>query len=287
MDALAAVRRLSFAALSESDPETYPAGAGARADHDAWASHQVHLVQLAQDGSLGRGNCYRPSRDGTPVPGPEYVLEFDEASAVHRVSRTGRPFNAPDAANAAEVNQRLVQTFNVASALFVPLAFEGEVRLVAVLVSETPAHLRGRPRAAGLHAGKRGHGRPGRDGDARQAERARGAAGRAGPGSRRYQRPAGPALGAEHALPGGGSDPGGRPGRRVPGQRRDRRAGGGRSRDARRLRLVRVRDQARRGRERAGAGHGQAGRVERLSRRGPAPRERRASGPSRRPRRCR
>ena len=87
---------------------------------------------------MGRGNCYRPSRDGTPVPGPEYVLEFDEASAVHRVSRTGRPFNAPDAANAAEVNQRLVQTFNVASALFVPLAFEGEVRLVAVLVSETP-----------------------------------------------------------------------------------------------------------------------------------------------------
>ena len=195
MDALAAVRRLSFAALSESDPETIQREL-ARELITTLGVHQVHLAQLAQDGSMGRGNCYRPSRDGTSVPGPEYVLEFDEASAVHRVSRTGRPFNAPDAASAREVNQRLVQTFSVASALFVPLAFEGEVRLVAVLVSETPPHVRGRPRAAGLHAGKRGHGRPGRDGDARQAERARGAAGRTGSGSRRDQRPAGPALGA-------------------------------------------------------------------------------------------
>ena len=128
MDALAAVRRLSFAALRASDPET--------------SSAELARELLATPGrapgaprAAGPGRQHRAaatptgrSRDGTPVPGPEYVLEFDEASAVHAGEQDRPAVQRAGRGDAREVNQRLVQTFNVASALFVPLAFEGEVR---------------------------------------------------------------------------------------------------------------------------------------------------------------
>ena len=130
------MRRLSFAVLGATDDETVYTHV-ARELLGVLALDQVHVTRLAQDHSVGRGNPYRAGPDGTPVKGPEYVLQFDEQSAVARVMESGEPLNVPDAAHDPVINKRLQQTFNVASALFVPVAFEGEVRTVLVLASET------------------------------------------------------------------------------------------------------------------------------------------------------
>ena len=160
--------------------------------------------------------------------------------------QTGEPLNVPDAAHDPVINKRLQQTFNVASALFVPLAFEGEVRTVLVLASETPRTLRGVPRADRLHAGEPGHG------GARACWRCAAGCTRAPSSRPRWRAP--PArstpgwtcsVGPRHALPRGQPGARRRPGRRLPGRRRDGRAGGGRPRDAGGLRLVRLRDPAR------------------------------------------
>jgi GAF domain-containing protein len=133
---LAAVRRLSFAALD--------AATEAEIHHElarelliAFSVEQVHVTRLAQDGTLGRGAVYRPGEAGVAVD-ERYVLNFDEPSAVRRVARTGEPYNEPDARNSRVLSSRLVERFNAASVLFVPLTFEGEVRSVVVLVSERP-----------------------------------------------------------------------------------------------------------------------------------------------------
>jgi diguanylate cyclase (GGDEF)-like protein len=97
----------------------------------------VHVTRMAQDGTLGRGTVYRPGTDWLS-PDNEYVIPMDERSAVREVARTGAPVIEPDARNSRLLSTRLVERFAVASALFVPLTYEGEVRCVAVLVSERP-----------------------------------------------------------------------------------------------------------------------------------------------------
>lgn len=136
LDALAAVRRLSFAALeAETDDEVHRQLALEL--FRAFGVHQVHVNRLAQDGSLGRGTLYR--HDGMEVSiDREYVLPLDLPSAVRQVVRTGEPFNEPDARNSTVLSRELVQKFNAESAVFVPLAFEGEVRNVVTLVTEVP-----------------------------------------------------------------------------------------------------------------------------------------------------
>ena len=136
VDALAAVRRLSFAALdATSEAEIHCELA--RELLDTFGVDQVHVTRMAQDGSCGRGTVYVPGAD-SPSAAHEYLLPMDERSAVREVARTGEPINEPDARNSRILSRRLVERFNAASALFVPLAYEGEVRCVAVLVSETP-----------------------------------------------------------------------------------------------------------------------------------------------------
>ena len=133
-DALAAVRRLSFATLDAM-------GEGeihrelARELLSAFPVDQVHVTRMAQDKTCGRATIYRPDGDGLEGD-DDYVLPMDERSAVRQVARTGLPHNEPDARNSTILSQRLVERFNVASALFVPLTYEGEVRCVAVLLCE-------------------------------------------------------------------------------------------------------------------------------------------------------
>ena len=134
MNALAAVRRLSFAALDAAGEEEIYEGL---ADElfQAFSVPQVHVSRLSQDRALGRGTAYRSGPDGVYVDA-EYVLPLDERSAVRRVAHTGQPFNEPDARASEVLSPRLVERFEVASALFVPLSYEGEVRCVVVLISD-------------------------------------------------------------------------------------------------------------------------------------------------------
>jgi diguanylate cyclase (GGDEF)-like protein/putative nucleotidyltransferase with HDIG domain len=131
------VRRLSFVALEVSD---------ARGIYRALAEEllagfdvdQVHVSRLAQDASISRGSMFRAGSDGRPEIELDYVLSMQERSAVRRVVETGKPFNVSNARESKIVNQELVERFDVASALFTPISFDGEVRSVIVLVSETP-----------------------------------------------------------------------------------------------------------------------------------------------------
>jgi diguanylate cyclase (GGDEF)-like protein len=134
--ALAAVRRLSFAALdATTDAELQRELV--RELFTAFNVDQVHVSRLAQDGTLGRGTMFKCVGDTIRLE-DEWVLVFDEPSAVQEVAKTGAPLNEPDARNSPVLSSRLVERFNVASALFVPLTFDGEVRSVVVLISETP-----------------------------------------------------------------------------------------------------------------------------------------------------
>ncbi len=134
-DALAAVRRLSFAALAAEDPDdVYLRLAGEL--FRVFGVDQIHVSRLAQDQTLGRGTEYRPSLVGDPTAGSEYVQQFSERYAVGLVMESGAPLVEPDAAHSEIMNPALTERFGAASAVFVPLAFDGEVRAVVGLVTE-------------------------------------------------------------------------------------------------------------------------------------------------------
>ena len=136
LGALAAVRRLSFAALrAETGDEVHRQLALELVR--TFGVPQVHVNRLAQDGTLGRVTLYRPAGTAVVVD-REYTLPLDMPSAVRQVVRTGEPFNEPDARTSSVLAAQLVDAFRVESAVFVPLAFEGEVRNVVTLVSEKP-----------------------------------------------------------------------------------------------------------------------------------------------------
>lgn len=137
VEALAAVRRLSFAVLEAAGaPVIYRALVAEL--FNVFGVHQVHITRVSQDHSVGRGNGYRRADNGVPVVGPEYLHHFEEKSATGLVMKSGEPFNEPDAANSSAMDPRLVSSYGASSALFVPMAFGGDVRAVVGLISETP-----------------------------------------------------------------------------------------------------------------------------------------------------
>ncbi len=96
----------------------------------ALAVDQVHLFEVAQDRGggeaivRGHGNDYEMALGTGP-------------SGVARVVASAAPLHVPDAQSGL-IRPELVERFNVASAVFVPLIHDGEVRRVAILISETP-----------------------------------------------------------------------------------------------------------------------------------------------------
>jgi diguanylate cyclase (GGDEF)-like protein len=96
----------------------------------ALAVDQVHLFEVAQD----RGGGEAIVRG----PGTDYDMALGTGpSGVARVVASGAPLHVPDA-HSGLIRPELVERFNVASAVFVPLSHDGEVRRVAILISETP-----------------------------------------------------------------------------------------------------------------------------------------------------
>jgi diguanylate cyclase (GGDEF)-like protein len=59
-------------------------------------------------------------------------------SGVARVVATGASLHVPDARTPGTIRAELVEHFDVASALFVPVAYGGEVRRVAILLTHSP-----------------------------------------------------------------------------------------------------------------------------------------------------
>ena len=135
-DALAAVRRLSFVALRESDARGIYRALAAEL-YASFGIDQVHVNRLAQDGSVARGSLFRLDDNGDPKIEVEYVISMEGPSAVRRVMTTGKPFNVSNVMASSVVSRQLAERFNVASALFVPIAFDYEVRAVVALLHET------------------------------------------------------------------------------------------------------------------------------------------------------
>jgi diguanylate cyclase (GGDEF)-like protein len=91
---------------------------------------QVHLFEIAQDGAGGEA--------AVTTHGEDYSMALgDGPSGVARVLATGETLLVRDASS-GEIRPDLVERFSVASAMFVPLAHDGEVRRVVILISETP-----------------------------------------------------------------------------------------------------------------------------------------------------
>jgi diguanylate cyclase (GGDEF)-like protein len=136
--ALAAVRRLSFATLDAMDADAIFRGL-ARELLDVFGVHQVHVLRVADDGERSHGIGF-VARGDEVVTEAEYVIPFSRPSGTHRVVVTGAPLNVPDARTSTLVSRELVERFDAASLLLVPLAFDGAVRGVVVLLSRSPRH---------------------------------------------------------------------------------------------------------------------------------------------------
>ena len=135
-DALAAVRRMSYAVLTRAGFDDIAEAlmrelcAGLRVD-------QVHLQVVAENAGATKGRLMRPV-DGEPRVVEEYVqLLDDRPSGVRDVVRTGEPLNVHDARAHPGLRRDNVERWNIASVLFMPLVFGGEVRAVLVLASES------------------------------------------------------------------------------------------------------------------------------------------------------
>jgi diguanylate cyclase (GGDEF)-like protein len=124
------VRGLARAASGAADPadlcdrlrETLHAVVGA---------DQVHFFEAGEGGRNGVATM----RGFTGEPPAEYDLRFEGSpSGVAAVLASGRTLHAPDARASDLLSPELVERFDVASAVFVPLAFGGEVRCVVTMV---------------------------------------------------------------------------------------------------------------------------------------------------------
>jgi diguanylate cyclase (GGDEF)-like protein len=90
----------------------------------------VLLVEVAQ--GAGAGDAHVMRREGGEEPGYIHVLTDDRPSGTARVVATDALFHVVDAAASGDLRQDLVERFDVASALFVPVSWAGEVRHVAI-----------------------------------------------------------------------------------------------------------------------------------------------------------
>ena len=106
--------------------------------HESLAVDQVLLFEVAQGSAGGDGHVV--NADAGESEGYIHALE-GHASGTQRVVATGAPFHVVDARNSKEVRADLVERFGSASLLFVPVAWGGEVRHVAVSIFRTRREL--------------------------------------------------------------------------------------------------------------------------------------------------
>ena len=92
---------------------------------------QLHLVEIAQDGSGGEATVHDPAL-------PDYGLALDGPSGVAHAVATGTTLHVPDARRCDVIRPALVDDYGVEAALFVPVAHGGEVRRVAIVISHRP-----------------------------------------------------------------------------------------------------------------------------------------------------
>jgi GAF domain-containing protein len=94
---------------------------------------QVHLIEVSQDATVGHARVVAYEAGG--MREDAYVMVLDERpSGTTHVVATGDVLHVPDAPASNALRPDYTQRFAVKSALFVPLAWDGDVRWVTVLV---------------------------------------------------------------------------------------------------------------------------------------------------------
>ena len=98
------------------------------------SAHQVHCIEVARRTAAGgEGPCRWPRRPG-------YDMRLDSRPVGRRARGRDRRerCTCPTRARPSIMRAELVEHFDVASALFVPVSLGGEVRRVALVISHTP-----------------------------------------------------------------------------------------------------------------------------------------------------
>lgn len=114
----------------------------ASAARDALGVDRVHVAEISQDAAVG--HTIAVGFESGEAEQASYVQVFDgRPSGISAVIASGEPRAFPDARAAPELRPDYVSRFDVASAYFLPLAWAGEVRHVAVLLTHVPRHLDG------------------------------------------------------------------------------------------------------------------------------------------------
>ena len=135
----AALRELSATVLRARDADGVIA-ALASAAREALAVDRVHIAEISQDAAVGHTVAVG-FESGQPEQA-RYVQVFDERpSGIGVVLASGEARSFPDARSAPELRPDYVKRFDVASAYFLPMAWGGEVRHVAVLITHEPREL--------------------------------------------------------------------------------------------------------------------------------------------------
>jgi GAF domain-containing protein len=131
------LRVLSEAVLGATAVEDVVNGFLAAA-RDALAVDQVHLIEVSQDAAVGHARVVAYEAGG--MREDAYVMVLDERpSGTTHVVATGDVLHVPDAPSSAALRADYTERFGVRSALFVPLAWAGDVRWVAVLIRSREA----------------------------------------------------------------------------------------------------------------------------------------------------
>jgi diguanylate cyclase (GGDEF)-like protein len=105
--------------------------------HDALGADQVQLFEVSQDGRTGERTIQTFDDGRQPELDAENVLD-GRPSGIATVVATGRSLAVADASASPLLRQGLVEHYDVASVLFVPITVLGDVRQVAVLVWRVP-----------------------------------------------------------------------------------------------------------------------------------------------------
>ena len=125
-----ALRRLSFPALAAQDVDAVHV-ALAHELVKAFEADHVHVTQISPDRATSRGVQLVP-RDGAMVPAATYTHALDGPSGVIKVALSGVPLVIEDTRASSDVNQEMVERFDVASAVFLPVVFDEGPMAVAV-----------------------------------------------------------------------------------------------------------------------------------------------------------
>ena len=130
------LRALSAAALSATTVEDV-VDAFLSAARGLVGVDQVHLIEVSQDAAVGHARVIAYEAGGRREDA--YVMVLDERpSGTSRVVRTGEPFVVAEARGSDALRADYTERFGVRSAVFAPIAWDGEVRWAAVLIRTRP-----------------------------------------------------------------------------------------------------------------------------------------------------